>query len=100
MLRVRGVETDVDAVRGRCDAASFGVSEMLRCANEMGLRSEVRTATWEDLAKTRLPAIASQKDGNFCVVGFVGNDNVIVVDQATEGRRNLSRVEFEAIWGG
>jgi ATP-binding cassette, subfamily B, bacterial HlyB/CyaB len=66
----------------------------------MGLAGQVRHATWDDLVNAQFPAIASQNDGSFCVIGFADDEGVVVVHRASQGREGLSRAQFEAIWDG
>src|SRR5258706_13749300 len=69
LLRFHGVGADPDQIRHRFGAKAIGVSEMLRCAKELGLKARAVTTRWERLAKTPVPAIAVLKDGRFLILG-------------------------------
>jgi subfamily B ATP-binding cassette protein HlyB/CyaB len=100
LLRLRGVNTDLDQIRDCCGTPIVGVSDMLRCADELGLDTQLRTATWPELARTRFPAIASLGSGDFVIVAAVNDDVVVVAHQSSPERETINRARFEAIWDG
>ena len=78
LSRYHGVGADLGQIRHGFGGVSFGVAEILRCAREFGLRARVFTTDWARLANTSLPGIAALKDGNFLILGKVGDGKVLV----------------------
>src|SRR6478672_4165241 len=100
LLRIHGVATEQPQLRHRLGSANVGVTEMLRCAKELGLKARAVRTTWERLAQTPLPAIAALKGGGFLLLGNAGVDRVLVQRASTPRPEALSRAEFEAMWNG
>ena len=65
LLRCHGIGAEPGQIRHRCGTATIGITEMLRCAKELGLKASAHTTNWERLAKTPLPGIAALRDGGF-----------------------------------
>ncbi len=63
LFRFHGVSADPEQIRHRFGGGSVGVSEMLRCAKELGLKARSRLTTWERLVNTPLPAIVGLREG-------------------------------------
>src|SRR5215469_9561818 len=78
LARYHGVGADLGQIRHGFGGVCFGVAEILRCAREFGLRARVFTTDWARLANTSLPGIAALKDGNFLILGKVGDGKVLV----------------------
>jgi subfamily B ATP-binding cassette protein HlyB/CyaB len=100
LLRIHGVGAEPDQIRHRFGTSVFGVSEIVRCAKELGLKARVRTTNWTRLSITPLPAIAVLRDGGFLLVGKIGGDKLIIVRPQSMKPELVERDEFEAIWGG
>jgi ATP-binding cassette, subfamily B, bacterial HlyB/CyaB len=64
LLRFHGISADPAQIEHRFGAI-VGISEMLRCAKELGLKARARTTSWERLADTPLPGILALRDGGF-----------------------------------
>src|SRR5712664_2730872 len=77
-LRFHGLGADPEQIRHRFGAKAIGVSEMLRCAKEMGLKARAATTRWERLERTPLPAIAALRDGRFLILGKVSDQRALV----------------------
>jgi ATP-binding cassette, subfamily B, bacterial HlyB/CyaB len=100
LLRIHGVAAEQSQLRHRLGSAAVGVTEMLRCAKEFGLKARTVQTTWARLAQTPLPAIAALKDGGFLLLGDAGRDRVLVQRPSTPRPEALSRAEFEGLWNG
>jgi subfamily B ATP-binding cassette protein HlyB/CyaB len=100
LLRFHGLGADPEQIRHSFGSATIGVSEMLRCAKELGLKARAVTTRWERLARTPLPAIAPLKDGRFLILGKLAEDKVLVQSPASPRPSVMSRDEFGAAWDG
>ena len=78
LLRFHGLGADPEQIRHSFGVNAIGVSEMLRCAKELGLKARVVTTRWERLERTPLPAIAALRDGRFLILGKVSDDKALV----------------------
>src|ERR1700681_4347935 len=100
LLRFHGVGADPAQIRHQCGTAAIGTADMIRCAKEFGLKARERKTSWSRLANTRLPAIASLKDGGLLLLGKVGEDKIVVQSPKTPRPELMGKDEFEAIWDG
>ena len=100
LLRCHGIGAEPGQIRHRCGTATIGITEMLRCAKELGLKARAHTTNWERLAKTPLPGIAALRDGGFLILGKVGDDKVLVQRPSSPRPEAMTRVQFESLWDG
>jgi ATP-binding cassette, subfamily B, bacterial HlyB/CyaB len=100
LLRYHGIGADARQIRHRFGGASFGVAEILRCAKEFGLRARSFAADWARLSNTSLPGIAGLKDGNFLILGKVGDGKVLVQSPGNAKPAIMTQGEFETVWDG
>src|SRR5215470_11062678 len=100
LLRFHGIAVDPGQVAHRFAGARIGMAEMLRCAKELKLKARVVTADWDYLRKAQLPAIVACRDGNFIIVGKVGEDGALVQVPTVGRPQAMSRAQFEAEWTG
>jgi subfamily B ATP-binding cassette protein HlyB/CyaB len=100
LLRYHGIGADLGQIRHRFGGAGFGVAEILRCAREFGLRARVFATDWARLANTSLPGIAALKDGNFLILGKVGDGKVLVQMPGSPRPAVVNQAEFEDAWDG
>src|SRR5258708_4937940 len=77
LLRINGVAAEQAQLRHRLGSAAVGITEMLRCAKELGLKARAVRTTWARLAQTPLPAIAALKNGGVLLPGHVGGGRVV-----------------------
>jgi ATP-binding cassette, subfamily B, bacterial HlyB/CyaB len=63
LLRFHGLGVDPEQIRHRFGAGIIGIPEMLRCAQELGLKARSRLTNWERLVEAPLPGIVSLRDG-------------------------------------
>ena len=99
LLRFYGVAANPDQIRHRY-GTRIGVSEMLRCAKELGLRARRIRSKWDRLANTPLPGIALLRDGGFLLLGKAGDDKIMTQHPLQPRPVLLTRADFEAIWTG
>jgi ATP-binding cassette, subfamily B, bacterial HlyB/CyaB len=100
LLRFHGVGADPAQIRHQAGTNAIGTAEMVRCAKEFGLKARELKTNWVRLAKTPLPAIAVLKDGDFLLLGKVGDDKVVVQSTKTPRPELMTRSDLEAIWDG
>ncbi|CAN7712190.1 type I secretion system permease/ATPase [Bradyrhizobium sp. LjRoot220] len=100
LLRSHGIAADPGQIRHRVGAARVGVTEILRCAKEFGLKARVQRTSWNRLAVTPLPGIAVLRDGGFLILGKVIDDNLLVQRPLSPQPETITQDELEAIWDG
>src|SRR5580704_17031925 len=100
LLRIHGIGAEPGQISHRCGTATIGVTEMLRCAKEFGLKARASTTKWERLAATPLPGIAVLRDGSFLILGKAAEDKVLIQHPSSSKPEAMTRAEFEAIWDG
>jgi ATP-binding cassette, subfamily B, bacterial HlyB/CyaB len=100
LLRMLGLGADPGQIRHRFSAAPIGISEMLRCAKELGLKARERRVDWEHLENMPLPAIAARRDGGFLLLGKVGEGKALVQVPYAPRPSMMTRVEFEEACDG
>lgn len=99
-LRLHGVNAEPDQLRDRCGSNDIGISAMLRCAHEFGVKVRSRTTRWKRLASTTLPGIASLRDGGFLLLGKVDDETALVLHPTASRPNTMTRAEFEEVWDG
>lgn len=62
LLHFQGIGVDPAQLRHRFGGRSVGVTEMLRCAKDLGLKARVINTCWRRLAATPLPGIAVRRE--------------------------------------
>src|SRR5229473_7414180 len=100
LLRLHGVAAEEEQLCHRLGTRCVGVTEMLRCAKDFGLKARTIKTNWTRLSRTPLPAIAALNDGGFLVLGRVEGDEVLVQRPSAPRPAKLTRAEFEALWDG
>jgi ATP-binding cassette, subfamily B, bacterial HlyB/CyaB len=100
LLRFHGTAAEPGQIRHRCGTATIGVTEMLRCAKELGLKARVATTQWERLANTPLPVIATLRNGSFLILGKVVEDKILIQRPLAPRPEAMTRAQFEAVWDG
>ena len=100
LLRFHGIGADPAQIHHQFGSVAIGMTEMLRCAKEFGLKARTLKTSWDRLAVTPLPAIATLKDGGFLLLAKAGDDKVIVQSPNSLRPELLTRAEFEARWDG
>src|SRR5215475_8156177 len=100
VLRLQGIGADVAQLRHRLGHCTVGVPEMLRCAKELGLKARAYKTNWKRLASTPMPSIAVLRDGDFIIIGKVGEDKAIVQSPQSPRPSLMTRADLEAMWDG
>src|SRR5262245_40095892 len=100
LLHLQGVAADSGQIRHRLGAGKIGAPEMLRCAQDLGLKARAYRTDWSRLAKTPLPAIAALRDGGFLVVAKAAEDKVLVQSPLAPRPSLMTRAELVAAWDG
>nr|WP_156435815.1 type I secretion system permease/ATPase [Bradyrhizobium lablabi] len=100
LLRCHGIAADPEQIRHRMGAAKLGVTEILRCAKEFGLKARAQKTSWNRLAVTPLPGIALLRDGGFLILGKVDDDKILVQRPLSPQPEAMTQAELEAIWDG
>ncbi len=100
LLRLHGVAAEEEQLCHRLGTRRVGVTEMLRCAKEFGLKARTIKTNWARLARTPLPAIAALNDGGFILLGQAAGDEVLVLRPSEPHPRKMTRAELETFWEG
>jgi ATP-binding cassette, subfamily B, bacterial HlyB/CyaB len=100
LLRIHGIAAEAGQIRHRVGHNTIGITEMLRCAREYGLKTRSIRTNWSCLARTPLPAIAVLNDADFLILGKAGDDKVLVQRPPALRPEAMSRAEFEDLWDG
>src|SRR6266536_3975498 len=100
LLRVHGVPAEAEQIRHRLGKRAIGVTEMLRCAKEFGLKVRTYRTKWSRLVSTPLPGIAVLRDGGFLLLGKASEDKVLVQRPLSSRPELMTREELEWIWDG
>jgi subfamily B ATP-binding cassette protein HlyB/CyaB len=100
LLRCHGIGAESGQIRHRCGTATIGITEMLRCAKDLGLKARAPTTNWDRLASTPLPGIAALRDGGFLILGKVAEDKVLIQHPSSPRPEAMTRAQFETVWDG
>src|SRR6266567_5685380 len=100
LLRFHGVAAEPEQIRHRLGVQKVGVTEMLRCAKELGLKARASKTSWARLARTPLPVIAMLRDGGFVLLGRAAEDKVLLHDPLAPKPEVVGRADFETVWEG
>ncbi|HEV7258713.1 MAG TPA: type I secretion system permease/ATPase [Bosea sp. (in: a-proteobacteria)] len=100
ILSSQGVSVTPEQIQHQFPGRPIGVTEMVRCAKNLGLKARSVTSNWERLAKTPLPAIAAMRDGSFLLLGRCGEDSILVMAPNAPRPSMMSRAELEEAWDG
>ncbi|AWO93191.1 MULTISPECIES: type I secretion system permease/ATPase [Bradyrhizobium] len=100
LLRCHGIAADPEQIRHRMGTSRIGVTEILRCSREFGLKARAQRSSWNRLAVTPLPAIAALRDGSFLILGKVVDDRLLVQRPLASRPESMTQAELEAVWDG
>jgi subfamily B ATP-binding cassette protein HlyB/CyaB len=100
LLHCHGIAADPGQIRHRMGTARAGVTEILRCARDFGLKAKVQRTSWDRLAMTPLPGIAVLRDGGFLILGKILDDKLMVQRPSSPQPYSLTQAELEAVWDG
>ena len=99
MMRLQGVSAEATQILHRY-GETFGVTEMLRCARDFGLKARIFKSKWQRLSETPFPGIALLRDGGCLVVGKAAETQVLVQNPLSPKPYLMTQDEFEAVWDG
>ena len=100
LLRFQGLSVDPGQIRHQLGTDAIGVPEMLRCANQLGLKARESRPAGSGCRARRLPGIAVLRDGGFLLLGKASEDKVLVQAPDSPRPRLMTRAELEAVWDG
>jgi subfamily B ATP-binding cassette protein HlyB/CyaB len=100
LLRFKGLSVDPGQIRHQLGTDAIGVPEMLRCANQLGLKARESRTRWDRLPRTPLPGIAVSRDGGFLLLGRASEDKILVRVPDQPRPQLMTRAELEAVWDG
>ena len=100
LLRFQGLSVDPGQIRHQLGTDAIGVPEMLRCANQLGLKARESRTRWDRLPRTPLPGIAVSRDGGFLLLGRASEDKILVRVPDQPRPQLMTRTELEAVWDG
>ena len=100
LLRFQGLSVDPGQIRHQLGTDAIGVPEMLRCANQLGLKARESRTRWDRLPRTPLPGIAVSRDGGFLLLGRASEDKILVRVPDQPRPQLMTRAELEAVWEG
>jgi subfamily B ATP-binding cassette protein HlyB/CyaB len=100
LFRFQGLSVDPGQMRHQLGTDAIGVPEMLRCANQLGLKARESRTRWDRLPRTPLPGIAVLRDGGFLLLGRAGEDKILVQAPDQPRPQLMTRAELEAVWDG
>jgi ATP-binding cassette, subfamily B, bacterial HlyB/CyaB len=102
LLRFNGISADAQQIHHRMGSTSVGVTEMLRCAREFGLKTRVAKTSWARLSRTPLPGIAALRDGSYLILGKIAEEQGTILVQSPSSSRPqvMTRADLEEIWDG
>ena len=100
LLRVHSIGVAPEQIRHRFGGVPIGVTEMLRCAKDFGLKARERSIRWEGLASMPMPAIAAQRDGGFLLLGKASEDRILVQRPYAPRPEFMTRAQFETVFDG
>src|SRR5476649_2757693 len=101
LLRFHEIAVDAEQINHRFgDGTAFGVTQILRCTKDFGLKARAITTDWTRLAGTPLPGIAALRDGSFLVLAKIAEDKILVQNPLSPRPQVLTREELESRWDG
>jgi len=81
------------------EGKTFSDDEILLAAKEVKLKAKnVSTGSWERLARTPLPAIAKDNEGNYFIVAKMAEDKVLIHNPTSGKPEQLTKAEFLDKW--
>ena len=100
LLRFQGLSVDAAQIRHQFGTDAIGAPEMLRCAQQLGLKARESRTRWDRLARTPLPGIAVLRDGGFLLLGKAARTRSSSRRRMPRDRQLMTRAELEAVWDG
>jgi len=99
MLRFHGVAIEPDQLEHQY-GKMLNVTDMVRCARTMKLKTRAVVSKWQELIQIAMPAIAQRRDGSFFILGKYCDETIFIHDPVTGQGEKLTRNQLEAGWNG
>src|SRR5262245_22133111 len=100
LLRIQGLGIDAAQIRHRFGTDLVGIPEMLRFAQQLGLKARESRTRWDRLQRTPLPGIAALRDGGFLLLGRASEDKILVQAPDSPRPKVMTQAELEEVWDG
>src|SRR5262249_4176452 len=100
LLRFHSIAVNGEQLLHQFGTQTIGITEMLRCAKQFGLKAKSRVTRWDRLATTPLPAIARFKDGSFCFVAKADHEKILLQLPNAPRPVLMKKEQFEEAWDG
>jgi len=100
LLRFQGISVDPGQIRHQLGTDVIGIPEMLRCANQLGLKARESKTRWDRLPRPPLTGIAALRDGGFLLLGRSSGDKILVQAPDQPRPQLMTRADLEAVWDG
>src|SRR5260221_14113271 len=101
VLRFHEIPVDVEQINHRFGSGiAVGVTQILRCAKDIGLKARAITTDWTRLARMSLPFIEGLREGGFLVLAKVAEDKILVQNPLSPRPQILTREELASKWNG
>jgi subfamily B ATP-binding cassette protein HlyB/CyaB len=103
IARLLGLRADQEQLRHLFQARSdepVSATQLVRAAQQLGLKAKSVGSRWQKLATSPLPAIAEQKDGSFIILAKIAGDKALIQHPQERAPRELSQADFLASWSG
>ena len=93
LARLHGLPADAGQLRHQFGQSGqdFASNEILLAAKSLGLNAREIASDWVRLHKTPLPAIGSDKDGRFFVIGKISEDKILMLDPGEQTPDPINR---------
>ena len=102
LLRFHSLPADAEQLRHQFGESGepFDSDTILRTAKRLGLKARAVTATWKQLTRTPLPAIAEHNRGRYFIIAKVDGDKAMIQDPLEDRPLVLPREQLEQAWTG
>ena len=100
LLRFHSIAVNGDQLCHQLGTKTIGITDMLRCAKQFGLKARSRVTTWDRLPRTPLPAIAQFRDGGFALVAKADAEKVLLQLPNVPRPTLVKKEQFESVWNG
>ncbi len=100
LLRFHSIAVNGEQLCHPYGTKTIGISEMLRCAKQFGLKAKSRVTTFGRLANTPLPAIGQLRDGGFVFIAKADAEKILLQLPNQPRPVLMKKAQFEAVWNG
>src|SRR5579859_192483 len=100
LIRFHGVAADAANLRHQLGTGAPTTEALVRLVRRLGLKARFIQSSRERLLKTRLPALARARDGEYFIVGRCDAVQVLVQTDLSKPPTLLIWADFEMLWAG